>query len=109
MRKYDRVIILRVDGVTEQRLKKKAVAMGVSAAEYIRRLIQSDALPDEKEHLRIISRNIAALGNNLNQIAKQINSGYFSYRYADDIEDAKRALVEMKKEFNELKNKIRGD
>lgn len=105
MKKYSNIAIYRFDDKTSNTIKKKAAESHLSESEYIRRLINSDTTPVEKDILNKIMHYVAYMGNNINQIAHQLNLGMFDNCDIDKIEDFKVALYEFKIELAKIREK----
>ena len=98
---YDRH--LRMDEATALRLKEKSDECGLSEQEYMRRLISQSTYQLDRESLQKILRNISGMGNNVNQIAKKVNTTIEVTSEDLRIIDGFRAeLYEMRKEVVKL-------
>ena len=60
--------------MTAERIKERARSLSISESEYVRRLIMSDLNPVDPKAMKEIVRHIAAIGNNINQIARYANT-----------------------------------
>lgn len=89
MEKNNRVEI-RVDERCKEKLFKDAEKAGLTASAYLRELIY-DKTPKTREDYQLVKDliyEIDRIGNNINQIAKFFNSGYFN-------EGEKKELFEL--------------
>ena len=85
-----------------QKLRKKARVTGLSEADLLRFLI-SDFLPKEKPPQEFYEaiKQLRAIGNNLNQIAKKANSLNFinvDY-YLNEVDKLNHFIIQIKKDF----------
>lgn len=81
---------LRLSGKEKEKLLADAKKTGMSASSYIRALINRER-PDtseDYEQIQKLIKEINAIGNNINQIARKFNSGIFN-------EYEKRSLFSM--------------
>ena len=87
IRKHTVSILLRLDEAQHRHLQKQVAASGLSTTQFLRDLIEGvevkARLPNELPELL---RQISAVGNNINQIARSVNAGIAK------AEDAKRGL-----------------
>ena len=96
-------LYLRLSGEEKARIKSEAHSRELSMTQYARLvLLDEQSLPRRKQLPDVapeLLTKLAALGNNLNQIAKRLNSS--------DSVDALRALVELeaiKSSLDEIKD-----
>ena len=75
IRKHTVSILLRLDEAQHRHLQKQVAASGLSTTQFLRDLIEGvevkARLPNELPELL---RQISAVGNNLNQIARTVNT-----------------------------------
>ena len=75
MRKRPIAVLFRLNEQEHRHLKEQAALSGHSTEEYIRRLIAgSDIKPKPPVEMAEILRQLSAIGNNINQIAKIANT-----------------------------------
>lgn len=113
MKKYTMQKVLRMDTGTNELLKKNVQNRKLqrkkylSESGYIRELIYRDSMEDigiDKEEFKKLMRIMVGCGNNLNQIAHNMNMDIFS---ANDVGEIRRCIEEievMKKEIKKLEN-----
>lgn len=113
MQKYTIQKLLRIDLGTDELLKKNVENRKsqrkkyLSESGYIRELIYRDSMEDigiDKDEFKKLMRIIVGCGNNLNQIAHNMNMDIFS---ADDVKEIKKCIEEielMKKEIKKVEN-----
>ena len=83
MRKRAIKMSLRLNEQEHQRLKEQADYTGFSIEQYLRNLICGQKMvPRPQDELAEIKRQLAAIGNNVNQIAKVANT-YHRLRQTD--------------------------
>ena len=94
MRKRAIKISVRLNEQEHEHLKKQAAISGYPMEPFIRALIMGVNLrprpPDEYAEIR---RQLAAIGNNINQIAKRINAGGPAYQA--DMDEIRERLDEI--------------
>jgi len=95
----------RFTSQTANTIKKKSELAGVTMTEYITRLIHSDLEPIEKDTLRGIYKELAAIGNNINQIAHKMNMDIFDENDMQLITDFKTNILEFKLAIAEMRKK----
>ena len=98
----------RIDEVTAERIKERARSLSISESEYVRRLIMSDLSPVDPKAMKEIVRHIAAIGNNINQIAHVANMMLFDRCDLERIDEFRMELIELKKEVLRLIKKMEG-
>lgn len=103
--KKDIVKVYRFDIKTANTIKKRAETAGVSESEFVRRLINSDLEPIEKDTLQSMQRQLAGMANNINQIAHRMNMEIFDKCDMELIEEYKTAMMELKMEISKLRKK----
>lgn len=75
MRKRPIKLSLRLNEEEHQHLKTQAYTAGFSVEQYLRNLIAGETMkPRPKSEMAEIKRQLAAIGNNINQIAKIANT-----------------------------------
>lgn len=75
MRKRQIKLSLRLNEEEHERLKKQAYMTGFSIEQYLRNLIDGHHMkPVPKNEMFEMKRQLAAIGNNINQIAKIANT-----------------------------------
>ncbi len=76
----------RIDEDLAEYLSDKADEMGLSMSEYLRRLATNEPMVrlKTKRNLEGIKYELSMIGNNLNQIAHELNSSYYIYFTNDD-------------------------
>ena len=95
----------RVTPETANTIKKKADMAGVSMTEYITRLIHSDLEPIEKDTLKNIYKELAAIGNNINQIAHKMNMDIFDTKDIKMLENFKMDILGFKSDIGAMRKK----
>ena len=91
MRKRPIKLSLRLNEEEHERLKKQAYMTGFSIEQYLRNLIDGHPMkPFPKNEMSEIKRQLAAIGNNINQIARKANT--FDVATADDIKQVKEMM-----------------
>lgn len=111
---YGRKKLFRLSETDEKLLIEKAEASGVSQSAYLRRMLtqQPTDYPEIRLLLKQLVQEVNAVGNNINQIAKNNNSGFYS---PDDkrmlTAYMKKLVAEMRKVQEEVKGcgNIKGD
>ena len=81
----------RIDEDSAEHLSDKADEMGLSMSEYLRRLAVSEPMVrlETKQNIERIKYELAMIGNNLNQIAKEPNSTHYIF-FGNDNENPKK-------------------
>ena len=75
VRKRPIKLSLRLNGEEHERLKKQAYMTGCSIEQYLRNLIDGYPMkPYPKKEVAELKRQLAAIGNNINQIARVANT-----------------------------------
>lgn len=85
---------LRMDDRQRQILRQKAARAGLSQAEYLRELIEGHQIisKEQNEQTDKLLYELNRLGNNLNQIAHNFNSGFFS---KEDMDGLRRLQIRL--------------
>lgn len=103
MGKYTEEFKMRLTPVEKERLLKLAKQQGISASAYIRWCISNQEIrvitKEEMSVRKELIREMSAIGNNINQIARNTNSGFYS-------ESEKRKLFGMLQTITEKLNQI---
>lgn len=103
MSKYNEAFLLRMTAREKKKLKEAARQHGTSASAYLRSYIEKpDIRVITKEEMSVrkeLIREMSAIGNNINQIARHTNSGFYS-------ESEKRKLFGMLQTITETLNQI---
>jgi len=95
----------RLDDKTADTIRKKAEAAGVTMTEYITALVNSDLEPSEKDSLKKIYRELAAIGNNINQIAHKANMNMYDKKDMDLLAEFQSDILQFKMEIGNLRKK----
>ena len=75
MRKRAIAILFRLNEQENQHFRTQVALSGYSAGEFLRRLIAGQNMrPRPADEMAEIRRELSAIGNNINQIAKKVNS-----------------------------------
>ncbi len=75
MRKRSKAVLLRLTEREHQHLKEQAALSGYSQEQYLRNLIAGEKMrPRPLVEMVEIRRQLNAIGNNINQIARKANS-----------------------------------
>ncbi len=113
MKRYTTQKLLRIDAGTDELLKRNVQKRKsqrkkyLSESGYIRELIYRDSMEEigiDRGEFKKLMRIMVGCGNNLNQIAHNMNMDIFS---ADDVNEIKRCIGEievMKKEIKNVEN-----
>lgn len=85
---------LRLTAADKSRLEKNSSKAGITASEYVRKCIrnQTPATREDFMMMKSLINEINAIGNNLNQIARNFNSGFFD-------ESEKKQLISLMEEL----------
>ena len=102
--KETRNCILKFRATEEEkdRIMKKVDASGLSISEYLRRcaldkkIVAVNGLDD-------VARELRAIGNNLNQIARAVNSGYIQ---AVNLQETEEVLGQLWQSLNSLQQSV---
>ena len=75
IRKHTVSILLRLDEAQHRHLQKQVAASGLSTTQFLRDLIEGVEVKARLPHeLPELLRQISAVGNNINQIARTVNT-----------------------------------
>ena len=114
--KKEKIIMLRLTDLEYDNISTNARRTGYSMSEYIRRQVFSGNVPVivnisvSLEELQNLTREFAAIGNNLNQIAKHFNMGGIrSKEMQDRINSCLDAIMEMRKDVARLAEGMYGN
>lgn len=95
---YDSVFILRLTMRQRKLLNKKAEDSNITASAYLRNCITSQDIKSPSfEDMKVrkdLIREVNAVGTNINQIAKNVNGGFYS-------ENEKRKLFALMQKLTE--------
>lgn len=96
MNKKNERVYIRVNLSDKERIFKNAKASGMSASEYLRKLINDKEIVHKEDYMQIkeLIYEVNKIGKNINQIAKLFNSGFFS-------ETEKRKLFALMQKLND--------
>jgi hypothetical protein len=85
-------------------LRRQADESGMVLSDFVRVRLRVRAVEKKKEY-REVAIQIARVGNNLNQVAKWVNT----YKSAADTADAIRLLADMWGDLKEIKAMVKGE
>jgi hypothetical protein len=106
MRKRGKAVLVRLNEQEHAHLKRLSETSGLKMEPLIRQLILGrDIKPRPPENLAALLRQMSAMGNNINQIAKVINSIHTVQK--DDIEQIQEMQSDIQKMQSELWQAIR--
>ncbi|MBU5433937.1 plasmid mobilization relaxosome protein MobC [Intestinimonas sp. MSJ-38] len=106
MRKRGKAVLVRLNEQEHAHLKRLSETSGLKMEPLIRQLILGrDIKPRPPENLAALLRQMSAMGNNINQIAKVINSIHTVQK--DDIEQIQEMQADIQKMQSELWQAIR--
>ena len=71
--KFDRKLTIRLDEETYQKLKEKTEELGITQSEYLRQVILKGRAVKKCKNLPSLILHLSLIGNNINQIAKNLN------------------------------------
>ena len=101
MRKRPIKISLRLNEQEHEHLKQQAALSGFPMEQFLRALIANEKMrPRPPNEYAEIRRRLAAIGNNINQIARAVNARGFASK--EDIE----AVTEAKREIWEIAERL---
>lgn len=101
MRKKTYDVLLRLDEAERNHLKEQVALSGFNTTQYLRGLIADEKMrPRPPNEYAEIRRQLAAIGNNINQIARAVNARGFASK--EDIE----AVTEAKREIWEIAERL---
>ena len=97
MRKRPIKISLRLNEQEHEHLKQQAALSGFPMEQFLRSLIANEKMrPRPPNEYAEIRRQLAAIGNNINQIARAVNArGFASQEDIDAVTEAKREIWEI--------------
>ena len=94
MRRKTYDVLLRLSEAERDHLREQAALSGFNTTQYLRNLIAGEQMrPRPPNEYAEIRRQLAAIGNNINQIARAVNARGFASK--EDIE----AVTEAKREI----------
>lgn len=97
--KTDELLQRNLDRTNEQRKKK------INQSEYVRQLICRDNLEQlgiDKSDLMKCVRSLAGLGNNVNQIAHNMNSGIYTIEDLENLRSCMADIAQMRMDISKL-------
>ena len=99
MRKKTYDVLLRLDEAERNHLKEQVALSGFNTTQYLRGLIANEKMrPRPPNEYAEIRRQLAAIGNNINQIARAVNArGFASQEDIDAVASAQREIWQMMK------------
>ena len=97
MRKKTFDVLLRLDEAEHDHLKEQVALSGFNTTQYLRTLIANEKMrPRPPKEYAEIRRQLAAIGNNINQIARAVNArGFASQEDIDAVASAQREIWQM--------------
>ena len=97
MRKRPIKISLRLNEQEHEHLKQQAALSGFPMEQFLRGLIANEKMrPRPPNEYAEIRRQLAAIGNNINQIARAVNArGFASQEDIEAVTEAKREIWEI--------------
>ena len=97
MRKKTYDVLLRLDEAERDHLKEQVALSGFNTTQYLRGLIANEKMrPRPPNEYAEIRRQLAAIGNNINQIARAVNArGFASQEDIDTVASAQREIWQM--------------
>lgn len=101
MRKRGKAVLVRLNEQEYVHLKRQSEITGLKMEPLVRQLILGqDVKPRPPENLAALLRQMSAMGNNINQIAKVANSSKFIR--SEDIEAIQKMQDELWQSIKEL-------
>ena len=99
MRKKTYDVLLRLDEAERDHLKEQVALSGFNTTQYLRGLIANEKMrPRPPNEYTEIRRQLAAIGNNINQIARAVNArGFARQEDIDAVASAQREIWQMMK------------
>ena len=99
MRKKTFDVLLRLDEAERDHLKEQVALSGFNTTQYLRGLIANEKMrPRPPNEYAEIRRQLAAIGNNINQIARAVNArGFARQEDIDAVASAQREIWQMMK------------
>ena len=95
----------RVTPETANTIKNKAQQAGLTMTEYVTRLIHSDLEPIEKDTLAKIYKELAAIGNNINQIAHKANMNMYDRKDIELLASFQSDILKFKMDIGKMRKK----
>ena len=97
MRKKTYDVLLRLNEAERDHLKEQVALSGFNTTQYLRGLIANEQMrPRPPNEYAEIRRQLAAIGNNINQIARAVNArGFASQEEIDAVTAAKHQIWEI--------------
>ena len=71
--KFAKKLTIRLNKETYQKLKEKTAELGLTQSQYLRQIIVKGKATKKCKNLNSLILHISKIGNNLNQIAKNLN------------------------------------
>jgi len=71
--KFDRKLTIRLDDETYNKLKEKTEELGITQSQYLRQVILKGRAVKKCKDLPSLILHLSRIGNNINQIAKNLN------------------------------------
>ena len=71
--KYNKKLTIRLDEETYQKLKEKTAELGLTQSEYLRQVILKGRATKRCKDLPSLILHLSRIGNNINQIARNLN------------------------------------
>lgn len=102
-RKEHKQINFRVSESEYLKLERSAKALNISVPAFVKKKAQGARIVAPKvdpEHSKMMARQLSALGNNVNQIARKLNS--FDYVSEESARSLSDELTALKKELRSL-------
>lgn len=101
MRKRGKAVLVRLNEQEYVHLKRQSEITGLKMEPLVRQLILGwDVKPRPPENLAALLRQMSAIGNNINQIAKVANSAHFVRK--EDMEAIQKMQDELWQAIKEL-------
>ena len=99
MRKKTYDVLLRLDKAERDHLKEQVALSGFNTTQFLRALIANEKMrPRPPNEYAEIRRQLAAIGNNINQIARAVNArGFARQEDIDAVASAQREIWQMMK------------
>ena len=97
MRKKTYDVLLRLDEAERNHLKEQVALSGFNTTQYLRGLIANEKMrPRPPNEYAEIRRQLAAIGNNINQIARAVNArGFANKEELETVASAQREIWMM--------------
>ena len=101
MRKREKVVLFWMTPEEYEHLKKQALLSGMTISGFLRAAVRGqDIHPRPPENLAELLRQMSAMGNNINQIAKVTNSTHSIRK--EDVEQIQKMQSELWQAIKEL-------